>query len=228
MSSQSWEREYANPSFITKNTRPQEDFLKFLQWLKKIKNDALTSLQVLDLGCGIGRNSLYLANKYHVKVTAIDFSKNAIRLAKEHFSHENIHFVVDSISEPFPLEDESVGLVLDIMSSFSLTEVEREKYLQEINRVLKSGGFMYVRTLKKEADKNAGYLLKNNPGKEKDTYIHPTLGSHERVFSELDFRELYTKYFDIVKMQGKSGYQKFDGQPYKRNYWNVYLQKKNV
>lgn len=221
----SWEREYINPTFISKDGKPQEDFLKFLKWVKKNKVRELESSRILDAGCGTGRNAYYLADKYDANVEAFDFAKSAISFAKEHFSHPLASFSVHDMKDQLPYSDESFDFVFDIMASFALPDADRETYLQELHRVLKPGGLMYVRTLAKEGDKNAQFLIKNNPGKDSDTYIHPTLLSQEKVFSGPDFKEVYGKYFEILFMERKSGYQKFDGQPFKRQYWNVYLKK---
>lgn len=224
-SKNAWNREYSRPDFITLDQKPQADFLKFLKWAKKSKFP-LTGIRVIDAGCGTGRNSAYVSKKYGAEVSAFDFSREAITLAERDFSNPNIHFAVRGMDEKFPEENNSVDLVLDIMASFSLSAIDRQKFLSEINRVLRPGGIMYLRTLAKEGDKNAAYLIKNNPGSEQDTYIHPTLGSMERVFSEKALREQYSPFFEILFMEKKSGYQKFGNQSYKRNYWNVYLQKK--
>lgn len=221
----SWEREYINPTFISKNSKPQEDFLKFLKWVKKNKVRELDEVNILDAGCGTGRNAYYLAKKYDARVEAFDFAKSAISFAEENFFHPHVNFSVHNMTDKLPYADANFDIALDIMASFSLSEDERENYLKEISRVLKPGGLVYVRTLAKEGDKNAQFLIKNNPGKGVDTYIHPTLGSEERVFSGQDFKEVYGKYFEILFMERKSGYQKFDGQPFKRQYWNVYLKK---
>jgi len=221
----SWEREYINPTFISKDGKPQEDFLKFLKWVKKNRVRELEGSSILDAGCGTGRNAFYLAEKYDAKVEAFDFAKSAISFAKENFPHPLVSFSVHNMKDTFSYSDESFDFVFDIMASFSLSHSDREIYLQELRRVLKPGGLMYVRTLAKEGDKNAQFLIKNNPGKDPDTYIHPTLLSQEKVFSGPSFKKVYEKYFEVVFMERKSGYQKFDGQSYKRNYWNVYLRK---
>jgi len=223
--SQSWEREYVKPTFISKDGKPQEDFLKFLKWLKKHTKVSLEGLKVLDAGCGTGRNAHYLAEKYDTQVCAFDFARSAIVFAEKNFSHPNISFLVHDMKNPLPYPDESFDIVIDIMASFSLSSQERKNYLTELLRVLKKSGYMYVRTLAKKGDKNAQFLIKNNGGEEKDTYIHPTLQTLERVFSEEDFKEVYGAYFEIIYMKQKSGYQKFDNRSFKRKYWNVYLQK---
>ncbi len=218
-----WEREYTNPTFISKDPKPSEDFLKFVKWLKKDQKVSLEGLSALDLGCGTGRHSLYLAEHFDMKVVGIDFAKTAITLAQKTFPHPNISFVVQDLAEIFPLADDSVDIAVDVMSSFSLSRVSREKYLKEIHRVLKKGGYLYLRTLAREGDDNAKLLIKNNPGPEENTYLHPTLGSPETVFSKEDIEGLYGPFFEIKHMSKKTGYQKFGNQSYKRQYYNVYL-----
>ncbi len=222
-----WDEEYNHSKLITKNITPQRDFLRFIEWLKKNKHiDFSKQITVLDLGCGIGRNVFYLVERYNVFGYGWDFSETAIKKAREIFSHQNIVFEKRDFSHDFPLEDDSVDIVLDITASNALSERGREKYLSEMFRVMKNNSFLYVRALAKEGDKNAQALIKKFPGAEKDTYIHPELNITERVFSGPDFKETYGKYFETIRMIRKTGYQRFGKQSYKRNYWNAYLIKK--
>jgi len=220
----SWNQEYQSPQLITKHYQPQKDFLRFIAWIKKNKHiDLYSDITVLDLGCGTGRNSFYMADHYDAVCHAWDFSEAAIETAKSVHSHLNISFKVRNIAQVFPLEDNSVDIILDVTASNALSEQERTVYLSECRRVLKPGGYMYVRTLAKEGDKNAQNLIKQFPGKDHDTYDHPQLKVTERVFTGPDFKELYNQYLEVVRMERKTGYQKWDNQSYKRNYWNVYI-----
>ena len=221
---QAWDNEYTESKLITSDVKPQKDFFRFLEWIKKNKNlDLDSEITVLDLGCGVGRNGYYMAEKYNAIVYGWDFSSAAIEKGKGLFQHDNLELSKRDITHDFPLGDDSVDLILDITASNALSEAGRAKYLREMNRVLKPGGYMYLRTLAKEGDKNAKGLIKNFPGSEYDTYKHPDLGVTERVFSGPDFKELYEPLFRVIRMIRKSGYQRFGKQNYKRNYWNVYL-----
>ena len=221
-----WNSEYKNSKLMTKSVVPQKDFLRFLQWIKKNKHmDLKSDITVLDLGCGVGRNAYYMAVTYGAKVYAWDFSDHAIQKGKKLFHHPNLMLEKRDMTHSFPLEDSSVDLVLDITASNALSEQGRENYLKEVSRVLKPGGYMYVRTLAKEGDKNAQNLVKKFPGKEYDTYIHPELRIIERIFSGPDFKKIYEPYLRVIRMMRKTGYQRFGKQNYRRNYWNVYLMK---
>jgi len=225
---QAWEQEYKNSQLVTKNPEPQKDALRFFKYLKKEEKVELSGLNILDLGCGTGRNSNYLALLGNT-VTGIDISKTAIDIAKRRANEDQlnskVNYIVGDIGASYPFTDSYFDLILDVTSSNSLNEIEREIYIKESFRVLKAKGYMFVRALCKDGDKNAKNLLKLSPGKEYDTYFIKELNLMERVFIEKDFKEFYGKYFEIKKLLKKSGYAKFQNQSYKRNYWLAYLQK---
>jgi len=241
MQYEAWENEYRNPLLVTKNDAPQQDVLRFFKWLKKTKKFRLFEKQVLDLGCGTGRNSNYVANLGN-NVVGIDISDTALKIAHDRASkifdqaitfsangwtgNENISYLKQNIGSSYPFDDKSFDMILDITSSNSLNEAERATYLAEMSRVLKDDGYIFVRALCKDGDKNAKNLIKISPGHEYDTYIMKDIHLVERVFSETDLRSLYGQYFDILSLEKKSGYAQFKGQSYKRNYWLAYLKKK--
>jgi len=222
-----WENEYKNQRLITGSDKPQKAFLKYLKFLKKERNLKIEGLNVLDLGSGVGKNSIYLA-ELGANVTGLDISPTAIRTAKERAKENNLNidFRESNIGSKLPFTDESFNLILDIMTSNSLSGPEREIYLKEVKRVLKTSGNFFVRTLKLEGDKNAKNLLKTSPGKETGTYFIKDLGLTEKVFSRDELEKTYSKYFKILKIEDHTGYAKFGNKNYKRNYWITYLENK--
>ncbi|MFA6386483.1 MAG: class I SAM-dependent methyltransferase [Candidatus Paceibacterota bacterium] len=221
-----WDREYKSPMFVTKNDGPQADTLRFLKFLKKEQKFRVEEKMILDLGCGTGRNSNYLADLGN-KVTGIEISRTALNIAKSRA--QDIGVVVDyrlgDIGEKYEIEDNSIDVVLDVTSSNSLNEKGREIYLNEVNRVLKTGGYFFVRALAKDGNKNVKNLLKQSPGREYDTYITKEIGLTERVFSREDFIRMYSKYFKILNLEKKTSYTTFNNRIYKRDYWLAYMQK---
>lgn len=221
-----WEREYNNPVFVTKKSEPQADTLRFLKFLKKEEKYRVEEKNVLDLGCGTGRNSNYLADMGNI-VTGIEISKTAISIGKERAKEigVNVNYILGDIGTPYPLENESVDVVFDVTSSNSLNEQGRGIYLNEVHRVLKNGGYFFVRALAKDGNKNVKNLLKTSPGKEYDTYIIKDIGLTERVFSKEDFITMYGKYFKILNLEKKTSYTTFNNRIYKRDYWLAYMKK---
>lgn len=222
-----WEKEYKNPKLITNSNEPQVAFKDFVKWLRKNENVDLSLLQVLDLGSGTGKNSIFLAVR-GAEVSGIELSKKAVEIANERAEKEGvkINFINGSFGDSFPFADDSFDLILDITSSNSLDEKEREVYLKETARVLKSGGYMFVRALCKDGDKNALNLLKLSPGKEHDTYFMKDIGLYERVFTREDIVNLYLSDFQILSLEKDINYTSLGGKSYKRNFWLAYLRRK--
>jgi SAM-dependent methyltransferase len=221
-----WEKEYLESRFITKHDKPQKFILRFLKYLKKEEKVSLENLRILDFGSGTGRNSNYLAS-LGARVEGIEISREAINLARKRAVEMNLNvkYMYGNIGEKLIYKNDFFDLALDATSSASLNEKERAIFLEEAARVLKEKGLFFTRALCKDGDKNAKKLLKKYPGKEKDTYVLPSVGIVERVFSQEDFVRLYSKYFTIKKIIKESGYSKFNSQSYKRNFLLAYLEK---
>ncbi len=220
-----WDREYRNSKLLTKENKPQSDVVRFVKFLKN-KSFEVENSKVLDLGSGTGRNSFYFA-ELGAKVLGFEISKTAVGIAEENAKNADLGIVYkkQNIGERFPVEDNSIDIMLDVTSSNSLSESEREVYLSETDRVLKSGGYFFVKALCREGDLNAKNLLKQFPGREKDTYVMPELDVTERVWSREDFIKTYEKYFKILNIEKKTSYSRMNNRSYKRNFWIVYMKK---
>ncbi len=221
-----WEKEYRNSKLLHFHPEPQKDTVRFFKWQKKKTKANLEGKHILDLGSGTGRNANYCADKGAI-VTGIEISPTAVSIAKKEAKKlgVSVAYILGSFGDKFPITDNSVDIVLDITSSNSLNEEERKVYLSEINRVLKPGGFIFVKTLSKEGDNNAKRLLKLSPGKEKDTYLMKELGLVERVFTREDLVSTYSPYFDILSLDRKESYTHMNGRKYKRQFWLLYAKK---
>ncbi|HEY5587916.1 MAG TPA: class I SAM-dependent methyltransferase [Candidatus Paceibacterota bacterium] len=221
-----WEKEYRNPLLVTKNEGPQADTLRFLKFLKKEEKYKVEDKVILDLGCGTGRNANYLAERGN-SVIGIEISKTALNLAKERARELGVEvdYRLGDIGEQYNIDDNSVDVVLDVTSSNSLNEIGRGIYLNEANRVLKKGGYFFIRALAKDGNKNVKNLLKTSHGREYDTYTIKEIGLTERVFSRDDFVKMYSKYFKILHLEKKTSYTTFNNRIYKRDYWLAYMSK---
>jgi len=221
-----WEREYQNPQLIVMGEEPRSDLKRYVKFLRKVEKIDLENLTILDLGSGSGKNANYLAEMGN-NVIGLEISSTAVNLAVSRAREMNVKvdYRIADIGTQYPFTDNYFDLVIDIMSSNSLNETEREIYLEEVHRVLKTGGYFFVRALCKDGDTNAKNLLKLNPGSEYDTYINKDMNLVERIFSREDFINMYSKYFKIQELIKKTNYAQFKGRSYKRNYWLAYMKK---
>lgn len=221
-----WEQEYQSPKFVSLGTDAAQDVKDFVKWLRRKQHVELDHGTLLDLGCGIGKNSFYF-EQYGMRVIGYDFSQIAIAKAKEiaKQNQSNAVFEVQSIGEVLPLNDRSITVAIDVMSSHALSTTERATYVSELHRVLNPGGYAFVRTFVLEGDDNAKKLMKQFPGGEPQSYVLPETGMTEHVYFEKELRELY-KDFEILHFEKVFGYQRWENRVYKRRYALLYLKKR--
>ena len=117
-----WNKEYKTSEHLALSIEPSEDLEKFTRFLEReSKRQYLnTQARVLDIGCGNGRNLIYLAQTYGMRGYGIDISNVAIEKAEPLSEGLPIEYQVGSMADPLPLPDGTQTLVLDMMSSHFL------------------------------------------------------------------------------------------------------------
>ncbi len=96
---------------------------------------------ILDVGCGIGGSSLYLAEKFGARVTGITLSPVQANRAQERARAAGLQAQTDfqvANALNIPLPDNSFDLVWSLESGEHMPD--KVKFLQECHRVLKPGG----------------------------------------------------------------------------------------
>ncbi len=95
--------------------------------------------RALDLGCGTGTSSIYLA-QHGWQVTGVDFSPKAIELARDKAQRAGINseFHVGDVSRLDFLR-ESFDLILDIGCLHGLDRESRARYAQHLQRLTRPG-----------------------------------------------------------------------------------------
>ena len=115
--------------------------------------------EALDMACGTGTNSIYLAKK-GFRVTGVDISREAVRLARIRAKREglsNVTFKVLDLTR-FSFKPERYSLIV-------CTYFLDRKPFPRIRRSLRAGGLLIYETynenyLKERPDFNRNYLLK--------------------------------------------------------------------
>lgn len=253
MSKAFWNKEYAHAKHLTLSEEPASDLQTFERWA--IRNAEWHPFpkgsMALDIGCGNGRNLIYLCKQHEMKGFGFDMSgiavEQAVIAAEKSFSKEGkkvsdmTSFKTQSAAEPIPLVDQSVDIVLDMMVSHILRAKDRQKLLQEIVRVIKPYGWLFFKTFILDGDFHAKKLILEHPDPgidfkdlqtgvsaheagEKNSYIHPRIGEFEHVYTEDEIYEMFRPYFKIHK--AIKSYKHFrDGKPYKRRTISVYMER---
>lgn len=221
-----WNSEYTSGDHLALSNDASEDLLKFLRWLERENGKALLNptMSAADLGCGNGRNILHLARTYGMRGIGVDISSQAISQAKRYAEGLQLSFEVGSLANPLPIKDGSQALVLDMMASHVLTHAERAAFHDEVLRILRPGGWYFFKTFLSDEDPHVRRLLKEHPGKERGSYIHPVIGVAEYVFSEAGVVALVEERFVVHKVLKSHGHLRAKGNQ-KRRSISIYAQK---
>ena len=223
-----WNKEYKKPEHLALSTEPAEDFLKFIRWLERTYGEGGIldkGSSILDLGCGNGRNLIFLCKAAGCSGVGYDISSEAIKQAKLASGNLPITFEARTIEGPLDVPNESVTLALDMMTSHFLDEKGRAELLKEILRVLEPRGWLFFKSFLADEDLHAKRLLRTNPSGEKDTYIHPRIGVSEHVWTERSFYEFFEPHFKIHQIE-KSFRHILHGKAFKRRTLCAYLEKR--
>ena len=100
--------------------------------------------KIVELGAGLGRDSIYFG-KNSINVTALDYSKNGIKVINEKIKKENLISSISAlkfdIREDLPFESNSVDACYShMLYCMALTQKDLDKLNSEIHRILKPGG----------------------------------------------------------------------------------------
>lgn len=221
-----WDKEYTNPEHLKLSVEKSGDLAKFTRWIhRRDRADILApEASVFDIGCGNGRNLIYLANEFGMRGVGVDISSAAIAQAKKAAGVLPLTFYVGKASNSLQAADESQALALDMMTSHFLNEAERSFLRDEIFRVLQPGGFLFMKTFLADGDLHTARLLKDYPGPETNTYIHPVMGVPEYVYTEEALTQFLSEKFIIRKIY-RSHKHVSKGKASRRRTITVYAEK---
>lgn len=221
-----WDAEYKRADNLALSTSPSGDMLDFLRFLERTsgRTHLNPTMSAVDLGCGNGRNLIYLSNTYGMRGTGYDISSTAIKQAHAQAHGLPLSFETRSIAGALPLSDESHILALDLMASHVLSHAERAHEHKEIYRILRPGGWFLLKTFLRDEDAHAERMLREHPGPEYGSYIHPVIGVTEYVFTEAEITDMLATHFVVHKVV-RSHRHKAKGGPGKRRSIVLYAQK---
>lgn len=100
----------------------------------------LASKAVLEIGCGTGFNTTWLAT-YARCVVGMDISEGMLRKARRRLSERNVHLLQTDITKPWPLA-QMFDLIVATLVLEHVQDLER--MFNEAHRVLCPGGLFYI------------------------------------------------------------------------------------
>jgi len=147
---------YENNETLT----PHEAQEKLIEKLVELLNITSQS-HILDVGCGMGGSSLYLAKKFQANVTGITLSKKQIAIAEQQAKKLNISTVSFKLEDALSLASFADN-TFDIVWSLESCEqfFDKNLFIQQAYRVLKPGGKLMLATWCSDQNEYAGTLAK--------------------------------------------------------------------
>ena len=187
------------PEQIPWNIETPPDILSHLVETEKIK-----PCKVIDLGCGAGNYVIYLSTK-GFDPTGVDISASAIDIAKKSAAEKGIkcNFITADVLGDMTEINELFDLAYDWEVLHHIFPEDREKYINNVYRLLKPGG-QYLSVCFSEDSSQFG-----GEGKYRKTPLDTVL----YFSSEDEMRALFKTAFEIeelktVDIEGKFGSHK--------------------
>ena len=132
---------------FTSQIKNWEEVIQFFK-----KNSVKT---ILDLGCGNGSHMLDLSRQGFT-VTGFDISESGLELAKSKFQQNGLeaNFIVGSMHKPLPFSEGQFDAIICLRTLNHGEKDQVQKTINEMWRVLKTNGFVFVSTIKLFGRKN--------------------------------------------------------------------------
>lgn len=126
---------------------------------------------VLELGCGTGKNSEWLITKAKF-VIGLDFSEEMLNKAKSKIASDKIRFQITDLKKPWPIQNNFADL---ITCSLTLEHIKDLDFIfNQVYQKLKDGGKFFVSELhpvRQYLGSKAKYETENGI-KELEVYVH--------------------------------------------------------
>lgn len=209
-----WGRALKNPmaelgTFLSLKLRSENRmFLAFLH------RQGIGRGRLLDLGCGRGVAANYFARN-GIGVTGIDFSYNAIRLARENSrSLDNCQFIIGDVLK-INFSPDSFDIVNDSGCFHHFRTAERRKYLTNVKNALKSGGYYKLYCFSRETKQYQSY----HHGQPRPWILYQ--GQHyTHFFAISEIKKIFSEDFEILRIGKLVGFNK------ERKFWLLFMRKK--
>ncbi len=222
-----WEKEYEERKDLpSSQTMVPSRALREFWESEEIKNLHMDS--ALDIGSGLGRNSIYMAAQNgFAHVVGVEIVDSAVDKARETIDElglqNKITFVNQSVGDSLPFEDQSFDLIVDMMVMHLLDPNERAKYFAEIQRLLKPNGFFVFYTIAADSEA-AKALFESSPGPEENSYIIPQSRMIEKAFTDDELIKAFPE-LNVIRLNHKTQLTPAFGDVYKREYISGVMKK---
>ena len=222
----SWEKEYKRkgiPSSFRKD--PTKPIVEFVSWLKK---QNFKGNQAADIGCGLGRNSFYLASQ-GFQVTGIELLEDNVKAINEEAKLHNIPVQAFALNaaEHWPIPSDSLDIVIDVFCYKHIVNKDGQfKYRQELKRTLKNNGFYFI-SLASENDGFYGPLLDKSTNPKNKLILDPYSNIASFLYSIEELSNEFSDFFELVDIKEQASSSPMYEKEYSRLVINAIFKKLN-
>lgn len=182
-------------------------------WFNKYIHLLNKSDKIIELGCGRAYTSLYLLNNGFSDVTACDFSTEVINILNT--EHKELNTSVFDISEKLPFKDDEINVIIADLCLHYFDSKKTKEILNEIYRVLKSGGYLIGRV---NSANDKYHIPLSAKVLEKNFYYDGEI--YKKFFEGKEFKELFEN-FKILSLEEKH----MDRYEKPKTLWEFYIKK---
>ena len=185
-----WNDEYWSKYLENNKNEPEFDFTKD-DWLLKYREtfDKFQKGKALDLGCGLGQDTMFLLNEGY-SVVSLDISEKSLNELKKKIPDDKT--IRKDMSKELPFSNEEFALVFANLSTHYYNWRDTKRLYNEIKRLLKPGGIFIGRV---NSIKTLINDVKNPILIEENYYFEKR---YLRYFTEKQFARLFTKWHVMV------------------------------
>lgn len=225
---EAWAAEYKRqgiPSSFRKD--PTNVVVEFISWLETQPSNKRQ--RAVDLGCGLGRNSFYLASR-GFSVIAIDLlqdNADAIKSEAERTKLPITAFAQD-VSSKWPIIPNSLDIAIDIFCYKHITNKQSQNnYRKELWKAMKPDGFYFI-SLASINDGFYGPLLQSSPCPMEKMIVDPYANIPSYLYSISDLSNEFSDMFTVIEASEKTSSSPMHGKIYTRKVINLILQKNSL
>jgi cyclopropane fatty-acyl-phospholipid synthase-like methyltransferase len=197
-----WDKTYTNEKKVW-GEKPSELAHFAVSSLKQSSRfHGKSDLFILDLGCGYGRDAVYLANHLPCHILGLDNSEKAISMAGD-FISEKLKKRIELLCYDFTHVSDKYDVILASNLYQILNKETRLKLIETVKRCLKTDGVFFISTLSvrdPQHSSESGTPVGDEPNtfiSDRGIGIHlATRGELENAFDFLNISALFEREYD--------------------------------
>lgn len=223
---QRWNKEHESP-FALKQMDAKKGSGGLISFLEFLKKEGRVNQVGLEMCCGKGRNIIWLTLQNEIeKMFGFDFSEVAIKEAENRVLAEKLqgktNFQVMDATEAWNYESNFFDFGIDCFGSTDIEDSAKRQFAaDEMYRVIKPGGYFLVYVMSDE-DEYHKSIRAESPADEVGAFVHPDTGKFEKVFTESELDQMYSKYKLIESRRVEKNAEFFGKLYYCRHHWRIY------